>query len=321
VLGLAPWLEARLEVGPLTVTPGVRLEASLIETSRLLPQQGLTPPVGSDRTDVALDPRVAARLRVSSRVTFGASVGRYHQPPTPQDLSAVFGTPALISSSALHATALASVTPLSPADGLTIDAVGFYKQLSNLPVRTRAATPRLAAALVQDGEGRAYGLELLVRKKLSRGLFGWISYTLSRSERRYVGEPSHRLFDGDRPHVLAVVASQEVGAWTFGARFRYASGLPQTAVVSAYQDLRGDRWEPIFGAQNASRLPAFYALDLRVERALVLSEQARLVLSLDVLDATFHKNAEAVAYAPSFGSHAYITGLPTVALVGAKVEL
>ncbi len=321
VLGLAPWLEAQVDLGPLTVTPGVRVEASLIETSRLLPQRGLTPPVGSDRVDVALDPRVAARLRVSSRVSLGASLGRYHQPPTPQDLSAVFGTPALISSSALHATAVASITPLSPEAGLSIDAVGFYKRLSNLPVRTRAATPRLATALVQDGEGRAYGLELLVRKKLSRGLFGWISYTLSRSERRYVGDPSYRLFDGDQPHVLAVVASQQLGEWTLGARFRYTSGLPQTAVVAAYRDLRGDRAEPIFGAQNAARLPAFYALDLRVERAFSLSERARLVLSLDVLDATFHRNAEAIAYAPSFASHAYVTGLPTVALAGAKVEL
>jgi hypothetical protein len=160
-----------------------------------------------------------------------------------------------------------------------------------------------------------------VRKRLSHGLFAWLSYTLSRSERRYVGDPSYRLFDGDQPHVLAIVASQEVSGWTFGARFRYASGLPETAVVSAYQDLRGDRFEPIFGAQNASRLPAFYALDLRVERAISLSERVRLVLSLDVLNATFHRDAEATVYAPDFASHAYLTGLPTVALAGAKVEL
>jgi outer membrane receptor protein involved in Fe transport len=316
-LGLAPYLEGRVELGSITLVPGARLEGLLLEPSRVTPRVGLTPEIGDTRFSTSIDPRVAAHARLGRGVILGASLGRYHQAPSPQDLSAVFGTPSLTWSSATHATASIAFAPI---DGVSLELTGFYKRFSGLPVRTRAATPRLAFELVQDGEGRAYGGQLLARKKLARGFFAWISYTLSRSERRYLGDISYRPFDGDQPHVLAVVASQEIGAWTVGARFRYASGLPRTPIVGAYQDLRDDRSEPIFGAQNGTRLPAFYALDLRVEHAFALATSTRLVLSLDVTNATFHRNAEEIAYASDLKSHAYVTGLPTLAILGARLD-
>ena len=64
----------------------------------------------------------------------------------------------------------------------------------------------------------------MVRKELTSRAFGWIAYTLSRSER--VDRPGNatRLFDYDQTHVATVVASYEIGAgFEVGARFRYAS--------------------------------------------------------------------------------------------------
>ncbi|WP_394822523.1 TonB-dependent receptor [Pendulispora albinea] len=318
VLDVAPHLSLDVKLGDLTVTPGVRVETFLIEGERLLPTFGQKPDVGFSRVETAIDPRLLVRYQPMPRLTFFASGGAYHQAPEPADLSAIFGTPALGLSRALHASLGERITVLP---GLTAEVTGFYKTMSDLVVRSRSVTPKLAQALVQDGEGRSYGLQLLVRRELGHGLSGWISYTMSRSERR-IAEPAarYRLFDFDQPHVLVVALSQELGRWVLGARFRYASGVPRTPVVGAYYDAVSDRSDPVFGLHNGARLPAFYQLDARVERSVPLGKDVLLALSLDVQNVTYRENAEEVVYSPDFRQRGYIRGLPTVAVVGARLE-
>jgi hypothetical protein len=197
---------------------------------------------------------------------------------------------------------------------------GFYRQLDQLVVRSRLPDPTLAQALVQDGEGRSYGAQILVRRPPREGLYGWIAYTLSRSERRYVGDPGYRLFDDDQPHVLAAVAGYEIARFRLGARFRAASGAPRTPVVGSYVDANSGQLEPTFGAQNSIRLPAFYQLDLRAERPFTWS-RVKVVLSLDVINVTFHRNAEEIVYSFDYSRHAYITGLPILGVLGARIEI
>jgi hypothetical protein len=81
---------------------------------------------------------------------------------------------------------------------------------------------------------------------------------MSRSERRDTPSANWRLLDYDQPHVLTVVGSKELGAWTVGARFRVATGLPRTPVIGAFYDATNDLYQPIFGAQNSIRLPTFW---------------------------------------------------------------
>ena len=38
------------------------------------------------------------------------------------------------------------------------------------------------AVHVGDGQGRSYGMELILKHEFTERFFGWISYTLSRSE-------------------------------------------------------------------------------------------------------------------------------------------
>jgi outer membrane receptor protein involved in Fe transport len=295
-----------------------RFDAFLIEGSRLTPRVGRTPPVGFSRLEGSFDPRIAVSWRAHERLTIDAAAGAYHQAPEPTDLSAVFGTPALVPSRAVHASLGES---LRITKALSLDVVAFARTMSDLPVRSRLADPKLARALVQDGEGRSYGAQLMVRQKIARGLFGWIAYTISRSERRYVTDDRWRLFDYDQPHVLAAVVSKTIGAWSFGARFRYATGAPRTPIAGAFYDLRGDQYQPIFGAQNTTRLPDFYQLDLRIDRRFAIAEHASLDLYLDLENVTFHQNREEIVYAHDFSSHGYINGLPALALAGVRVEL
>jgi hypothetical protein len=202
---------------------------------------------------------------------------------------------------------------------LTAQAVGFYKYLDALVSRSPLPSPDVARALVQDGEGRSYGGQFLLRQELWRGLFGWVSYTVGRSERQDHPTTRLRLFDYDQTHVLAVVASYEFRGWAFGARFRLSTGFPRTPVLGAYYDARIDAYQPLFGRQNAIRLPNFYQLDLRVEKTFVWP-RASFHVFLDVQNVTYQQNPEEIVYREDFTRPGYITGLPTLAVLGAKVQ-
>ena len=313
----APFAFAELRFGPLAVTPGVRFDAFLIEGSRVTPRVGATPSIGFSRLTTAIDPRVSASLSVGSRVTLSASAGYYHQPPAAEDLGAVFGTPALALSRALHLTAAEAVRL---TDRLGLEITGYYKALDQLVVRSRLPAPKLALALTQDGAGRSYGVQFLLRQEPWKGFSGWISYAIGRSERWYSGDSTRRLLDDDQPHVLAVVASQTLFGFTVGARFRATSGAPRTPVVGSFYDTTEGRFAPVFGAQNTIRLPPFHELDLRVEKAFTIGA-ATLRLSLDVLNVTYRKNVEEIAYSFDFSRRRDITGLPILAVLGARIEL
>ncbi|MFO0675095.1 MAG: TonB family protein [Polyangiaceae bacterium] len=316
VVNLAPYAQVDVRWGKWTFTPGVRFETFFVDVSRKTPRVGLTPGVGGNRYVGAVDPRLAVRFSATRELTTFASLGTYHQPPAAEDLSAVFGTPELGTESGLHATVGES---FAITRSTSLEVTGFAKELQDLTTRTRAVTPRLARALVQDGVGRSYGVQVLLRQELWRGFFGWVSYAASRSLRRYDGDPSWRLFDFDQPHVLSVVASQDVGAWSFGARFRYASGMPRTPVVGGYYDARRDSYDPIFGDTNATRLPPFVQLDLRVERTFAIGS-TRLSAFADVQNVTAQKNTEEFAYRYDYRSKGAITGLPTLAVIGGRFD-
>jgi hypothetical protein len=317
VLDAAPYLLAEVKLGPLTVTPGLRVDAFLIEGSRLTPRVGDTPVVGFSRLTAAIDPRLSMSLALGRRLTFSAAAGVYHQPPAAADLGAVFGTPALSLQRAVHVTAGAAARL---ADGLSLEVTGFDKLLDHLVVRSRLPSPTLAQALTQDGEGRSYGVQVLLRRQLRDGLLGWLAYTASRSERRYAGDAGYRLFDADQTHVLSLVASYERRGWSGGARFRATTGAPRTPVVGSFYETTSGQFEPLFGAQNSVRLPAFYQLDLRAEKKFTWA-RAALDVYLDVLNVTFHKNAEELVYSADYSRHSYITGLPILAVLGVRLSI
>lgn len=318
IVDVGPHAYADVRLGPVTVTPGVRFDAYLIEGSRQTPKVGATPSIGFSRLETTVAPRLSARWEVVPRLALTAAYGTYHQAPEPEDLSAVFGTPELALSRGTHMTAGES---LRITDTLSADVVAFQKTLKDLVVRSRLTNPLLARALTQNGEGRSYGVQFLLRQELWKGFFGWISYAITKSERRFEGDEQWRAFDFDQPQVLSVVASQEIGRWGFGARFRYASGNPRTPVIGSTYDARSDRYDPVFGPQNSIRIPAFWQIDVRVERSFALGEVARLLVFADVQNVTNRENAEEIVYSPSFRERSTIKGLPTIAVVGARLEL
>jgi hypothetical protein len=318
VIDVAPYLVTDLDVGPLTVSPGLRVDGYLLQTSRQTPRVGETPAIGFERLQAEVEPRLSARIQVNRALSILGSAGIYSQPPDPADVSAVFGNPKLGGETADHAM-LGELLQVTPS--LTLEALGFYKWMSGLAVRNPSPNPQLAQALLQEGVGRAYGLQVLVRQQPWRGWFGWVAYTVSRSERMDTPSSGWRLFDYDQPQALTVVASKELGPWTAGVRFRYARGLPRTPVAGAFYDAKDDVYQPIFGAQNSVRLPDFWQLDLRIDRTFVLGESAKVLVYLEGLNVTNRANGEESIYNVDYSRRSTITGLPVVAVLGARVDL
>ncbi|HEX4459979.1 MAG TPA: hypothetical protein VIA18_18505 [Polyangia bacterium] len=315
-LDAAPYVSGELRLGPLTITPGLRFDALYIEGDHLTPPVAAAPPLGFTHLTASLDPRLALRWLASSRVALTAAFGVYHQPPDPVDLGARFGDPHLTASRALHVTAGGE---LHIAAGLSAELDGFYRQLDGLATRSLLPAPPVGQALVQEGIGRSYGGQLFVRQAPWHGVSGWISYTLSRSERRDHPSTAWRLFDGDQTHVLTIVGGYRYRHWDFGLRFRYSSGFPRTPVVGAYWDASNNRYDPLFGAINSTRIPDFIQLDLRAEYAFVWTRWT-LRLYLDAQNVTWQRNPEEIVYNESYTQRGYITGLPTLAVLGVRVQ-
>ena len=158
---------------------------------------------------------------------------------------------------------------------------------------------------------------LLRQQKLGR-FFGWISYTISRSERKDAPNLGWRLFDYDQPHVFTALGSYDLGlGFDVGVRFRFATGYPRTPVTGAYYDATIDAYEPLFGAHNSLRIPAFTSLDVRFAKQLRIGRSDAEVY-LDVQNVTNHANAEEIVYNPTFTQRGYITGLPVMPVVGGR---
>jgi hypothetical protein len=334
IISAAAYALVEVGVGDLTLTPGVRFEPFLIDGSRSSPQFADQPPVGYERlmatsahppkwfgaandAVMALNPRLTAAYRLTRRLALTLGAGLYTQPPEAEDTSAVFGNPSLGLQTATH---LSGGISYKLTGTLTFETVGFSKRFYDLVSRNPLPSPPVGQALLQDETGRAYGVQALLRQELIKGFFGWITYSYIRSDRRdHPGLP-YRLFDYDQPHVLGVLASYELGrGFEVGARFRFTSGFPRTPVISQFYDSRDSTYQPIFGAQNSTRIPSFYQLDARVEKSFTLSRY-KVNVFLDVQNVTNRKNAEEIIYNFDYSRHSYITGLPTLAVLGLRLE-
>jgi hypothetical protein len=119
-----------------------------------------------------------------------------------------------------------------------------------------------------QGEGRAYGVEFLVRK--NRGaLNGWLGYTYSRTEIRFDGDFSEeRINNGeffpsnyDKPHDFSLVANYKLTRrFGFSANFIYQTGRPVTYPVGRYT--YNNTEYVYYSNRNEFRIPDYYRLDI-----------------------------------------------------------
>jgi hypothetical protein len=150
------------------------------------------------------------------------------------------------------------------------------------------------------------------------GLYGWVSYTLARSERRDAPELEWRPSDYDQRHVLTALGSYAFPAgFEMGLRLRVASGFPRSPVDGAFYDNRRDLYEPDFGVHNGIRLPTFFQADLRMAKHFDVGETS-LDLSLDIQNITDQVNVEEYVYDAAYTTRGAIGGLPILPVLGLR---
>jgi hypothetical protein len=201
---------------------------------------------------------------------------------------------------------------------------GFYKDLYDLVVVTGNFVQRDGQAVPErksnDGIGRIYGGEFMLRQALSKWFFGWISYTLMRSERKDCAACAWRLFDFDQTHVLIVAVHAYLPkGFEVGARYRYISGYPYTVAYGGWFDADADVYSPAQGAVNTGRLPAFNQLDLRVDKTFLFQRWV-LKAYLDITNVTNNANVEVSQPNYDFTRRAALTGLPIIPSFGIRAE-
>ena len=112
------------------------------------------------------------------------------------------------------------------------------------------------------GVGRAYGLELLLRKKTGK-FTGWIGYTLSRTERKFdeINEGNYFAARQDRSHDISIVAMYSVTKkLSLSANWVYYTGNAITFPSGKYQ-IDGQTVN-YYTERNGYRMPAYHRLDL-----------------------------------------------------------
>lgn len=150
-------------------------------------------------------------------------------------------------------------------DSYEFSVEAYYKKMGNQIDFRNGADLQANEFLEGDllfGEGRAYGLEWLVKK--SRGRFtGWLSYTLSKSERQFDEINAGQWFRArqDRTHDISLVGMYQLSdSWALGATWVYYSGNAVTFPSGKYEMDGKSRF--YYAERNGYRMPSYHRLDI-----------------------------------------------------------
>ncbi len=298
------------------VQPGLWMEAELkFLDKRLLLIPGLRFDYEPDLEDYALDPRLSARFTLQEGTIFKGGAGWYMQRPSPDEYDETFGNPDIELEHTFQVSG-GIEQDLSPwlGTGIELDVLGFYKYLYNSVARVD--DPNIF--YTNDGKGRVYGLELLLRRNMSERFFGWISYTLMRSERKDGPDEEWRLFDFDQTHILTILAQYKLtNTWEAGFRWRYVSGNPYRPYQGCVRDDDGDVCVAYPLNTGEHRLDPFHQLDIRVDRNWIFNTWI-LTAYLEIQNAYNRQNPEFPFYNHDYTQQEEISGLPVIPSFGLR---
>lgn len=257
----SPWVETGLPIGDkLRVTAGLRFDlyGDLDQAARL-------------------SPRLLLAWAATPGTTLTLAGGVYHQAPSTIWLVGDAGNPTRLEP--FRASQIVAGVERFLRPDLRLQVEGYVKRYAGYPTRVWRPQAVLALAgfedaqsdipfglepLSSEGEGTAFGGELLLQKRFSDiPLYGLASLSLNRA--RFTAlDRQERPGDFDTRAIFNLSAGYRFNPkWEVSSKFRLATGRPTTPFVTT-GPLTG---QLDFTQYNAgTRLPLFHALDLRVDR-------------------------------------------------------
>ena len=241
--------------------------------------------------------RLSGRYRVRDNQTIKAAIGTYNQTPQPlgQVIHKTWGDPALPTTKAVHYLA---GYEWRITDLINADVQCYLNRQWELPRMATAEDQLVKPGVLwlPNGKGRMKGIELMLRHENNGRFFGWLAYTLSRSERWDPNENKYVLFTDDETHHIQLVASYHFKhEWDVGCRVRYVTGKPTTPVIDVVENEQYNYFEPIYGEEYSSRMKPFFQIDLRVDKKFVYRRwMFSTYLDVQNLSWLFYKSPEMV---------------------------
>lgn len=149
------------------------------------------------------------------------------------------------------------------------------------------------------GIGRAYGAEFLFRKKTGR-LTGWISYTLSKTERQIEGINDGNWYNArqDRTHDIAIVGIYNLNKkWTLSANWIYYTGDAVTYPSGKYT-VNGEVYF-YYTERNAYRMPNYHRMDFGATKQLKRGKKFSSEINFSVFNLYGRANAYTISFRES----------------------
>ncbi|HEY1099887.1 MAG TPA: TonB-dependent receptor [Myxococcota bacterium] len=319
----ALYLEATIEpVDGVTIVPGVRLDGMLLEVPA---------DVGGVKPFLNIEPRLAGTWQlVSDDDGFGTlarmALAQTSRPPDAEEVAimrdlGVGLTPqrALQVQGGFEQGLGTGLVLSSTLYAVWRDGLNTRAPLFPTPVRTGTLP------LTTGTTGKSAGAEFLLRFAAKSGAFAWLTYSIARHERSddarsssSVAKDYAYLQPFDTTHLLGVMGQLPLAfGFRAGARYRVATGMPDTPVIGSVFASDTGLYTPIFAPTSSNRFPPFHALDVRVDWSTTLS-WCQLTVYADLVNVFNLRAQEGTLYNFDYTQSTPRLGLPTIPAVGVK---
>ncbi|MBC61580.1 MAG: hypothetical protein CMP11_03910 [Zetaproteobacteria bacterium] len=291
----AVWSQIDHKIGSLILTPGLRAYYF------------------SKIDSFGIDPRFTVVWGFSKSTEFKASVGKFSKSPSPQEIDPTFGNPNLNFENSYHYIG------------------GWYEKWSQFwQSEVQLYFKSNKNVISSDKEVRynnssllqSYGFEFFLRRLNVDRLFGWISYTLSKTEIKR-GNSSWVPTRFDQTHVLNFVSFYRItGQWGLGFRLNYRTGERYTPIDYAVYNANLAKYQPRYKSEdeNSKHLPDYNQIDFYTTYDF-LFDNWKLNCRLGVEFISFTKPAYGIKYNYDYSKADFLTGLPPIPYIEIRGEL
>ena len=232
-----------------------------------------------------LSPRISASLSITEKIKANMNIGRYFQLPAYTVMGYRDSANVLVNRANnityIRSDHLVGGLEYNPTTFSTITLEGFYKTYDRYPflLADSLSLANLGAdfgvignePVTSTSRGRSYGVELLLQQKLSKTIYGIISYTWVRSE--FMDKKGNFIPSSwDNRHILNITAGKKFGKdWEAGMKFRLLGGAPYTpydVATSSTKAIWDVTRQGIFDWDrlNTERYPVSHGLDIRIDK-------------------------------------------------------
>lgn len=184
-----------------------------------------------------------------------------------------------------------------------LTAEAYYKDMQNQVDYRDGADIFINSDAIESqllfGKGRAYGLELQFKKKAGK-FTGWLSYTLSKTERLINGINNNKWYNArqDRTHDLALVLSYQLSKkWSISGNWIYYTGNAVTFPAGKYRV--DDQVVFYYTERNGYRMPSYHRLDLGATWTLRQRKRFSSELTFSLYNAYGRENAYTISFRES----------------------